>query len=104
MYSLCENAVKMLTIAKTQCIFNIGVSMDRDINTRKIKNLMKEYKLTIEELAKRCGVSKKEIRKIMQDRKDFLYNTLCRISEYFQIDISELIIKEEIEIPKFYTL
>lgn len=78
--------------------------MTGDINVKKIKGYLINVGITEREFARKCSIKLNELRKILQGRKDFFYDSLCRIADLLDIEVCDLIVKNIIEIPQFYKL
>ena len=78
--------------------------MKNDICIQKIMGQIVLMNISSKDFAKRCGIKTKELKKILQNRKDFLFDSLCKIADYLSVNVNDLIERECTEVPKFYKL
>lgn len=68
----------------------------KTVNDQKIRNLIKEKKVSVEKLAEFVDMTKSGLNKAL-NRGDLMVSTLIKISNYFEIEICELIIPETLK-------
>lgn len=74
------------------------------INTEFIKKFMIVKLLTVNEFCKICKISRFEFNKIMKNKTNFSFDSLCKISKIIDCDVFDLIIKPERKIQTTFKL